>query len=405
MQPPIKFRIHVRQTEDPFQLQLPFEETPPNENLIHKIKIKINNPRQWKDYTCEQLEIQTKPKPRLTIIKVDGTKFAGRKIYIGDNLPVTEVARQHFKSPKAWGLPSSEEQLRLLAIIKNPASTKRAVAEAKDDLTRGFINYVADIAKGIFHKGHLIKSSDLEDITAAGWIGYLEAINDWNPRFGKPLTNLASLRIKYACMRERDQIIQRNYPFSIPDKIIKTINKVRRIREEEPSQIKKLCFTANHRDSTRQIILFAAQGSSNNTISLDAPIQGTDENTSLTDNFRDGNTRTPSIYGEISDIMRVCRAAISKMDPRERAVHFCRHPGAPVNPDDLTPITSDDGTIISVDRIISISHFKNNASILAAALKKTPERIRQIGQEINRLFKDLLTEQGIDASCLAAFNE
>lgn len=301
------------------------------------------------------------------------------------------------RQPKNWGLPSDEIQFRLLNIIKHAATEQEQMA-AKAELIEKFRPYEETLARQIWRRNCRREgSAGPKEVISEGMVGLVESIEKWDPKFGKPLSNLASQNITFRCQKACRTLNQAGRAFEVPTEISRAVLEVRNaIMEKGYHEGRQLCFSSKKRRSTQQTILLAAQSASQNAVSLNAPNPCLDGGEEILNNLHD--TRQNPNH-EITEVLELCRQALLTFTDKEKLVFYCAYPKLLLTIDDIPK--KPNGKNIDIEEIASLKDNPN--AFLGLLYDVTAERIRQIRKEVHEKLLNFLREHGIDNTCLALF--
>jgi len=157
---------------------------------------------------------------------------------------------------------------------RDPKVTQREKALILEALLDGFSRYIRQIAKRRWQQFRKIQGDDgLEDIIAAGRLGFITAVHRWLPTVGKPISHYASKWISYSCLGEAVALAQGQ--MRLPAHIERLIATYRAIREVHGvAKADEALRSAKIRERTLHLIREIVSGPGRRMVGLDGPIIG-----------------------------------------------------------------------------------------------------------------------------------
>jgi len=171
-------------------------------------------------------------------------------------------------------LPPCSWQWEKMIAYRDPKVTQKEKAVILEALLDGFSQFIRLIAKGRWNQFRRVRGENgLEEIVAAGRLGFLTAVHRWRPTVGKPIAYYASKWITYSCLSEAVALAQGQ--MRLPAHIERLVATYRAISEVHgAAKADEALRTSRIRERTLQLIREIVLSPGRRMVGLDAPIAG-----------------------------------------------------------------------------------------------------------------------------------
>jgi RNA polymerase sigma factor (sigma-70 family) len=157
---------------------------------------------------------------------------------------------------------------------RDPKVTQEEKAVILEALLDAFSRFIRLIAKGRWNQFRRVRGEDgLEDIIAAGRLGFITAVHRWLPTVGKPISHYASKWISYSCLGEAVALAQGQ--MRLPAQIERLIATYKAIREIHGAEVADATLRKSKiREKTIQLIREIVSAPGRRMVGLEGPILG-----------------------------------------------------------------------------------------------------------------------------------
>jgi RNA polymerase sigma factor (sigma-70 family) len=212
--------------------------------------------------------------------------------------------------------------------FRHKAATDHERGLILESLLGGFSDFIRQIAKGRWQQFRNVQgNAGLEDIIAAGRLGFITAVHRWTPTSGKPISHFASKWVTYTCLGEAVALAQGQ--LKLPVRIERLIATYKAISEiHGTARADEALRSSKVRERTLHLIREIASAPGRRMVGFDGPIlggpaEGTEMR--LHDFLTDPTQGIHSI--EAANMLVLIREYLmTHCTPRERLIMVSLHP-------------------------------------------------------------------------------
>ena len=236
-----------------------------------------------------------------------------KKAPVEAEVPFDDSVRYFLSEIGRIPLLSPDEELRLANKIKN-GTNEEEVREAKEKLIRSNLRLVVSIAKKYLGRG-----VDFLDLLQEGTMGLIKAVEKFDPSLGWKFSTYSSWWIRQRLSRmiaDHGSLIRK--PVYMVDIINRFLKIQQRLSKENDEEVpiervaREMGITVDKAEELRKI--------SQRTLSLDSPVTGEEDGSTLKEIVADSDICCPEIETMVNIRNEEILKALSVIDERERRI-------------------------------------------------------------------------------------
>ena len=227
--------------------------------------------------------------------------------------PIEDSVRYFLSEIGRIPLLTPEEELRLARIVRF-GKDEEEIRKAKERLVRSNLRLVVSIAKKYLGRG-----VDFLDLLQEGTLGLIKAVEKFDPTLGWKFSTYSSWWIRQRLSRmiaDHGSLIRKPvYMVDIINRFLRTSQRLRKESEEEipiEQVAREMGITLEKAEELRKISM--------RILSLDSPVTGEEEGSSLKEIVADSDISCPELETMVNMRNEEIVKALSIVDERERRI-------------------------------------------------------------------------------------